>query len=80
MKEYRYSIKTKIEQTIRSIVLFCILGGILFFIGKFDHLKYVVWIPFLFLIDILGSSVWYICKVIVWIRQGLALETFQIPR
>ena len=62
MKEYRYSIKTKIEQIVGSIVLFCILGGILFFIGMFGHLKYVIWIPFLFLIDILAWSVWYICE------------------
>ena len=64
MKEYRYSVKIKIEHTVRSIVLLCILGGILFFIGTFGYLKYIVWIPFLWIADILGSSVWYLCKAI----------------
>ena len=50
MKEYRYSIIGKVEKVAAFILNLCILGGILFFIGMFDHLKYIVWIPFLWIV------------------------------
>jgi len=77
-KEYKLVLFSKIMRVISGVGTFLVFGGIFVFIGTFGYLKYVVWLPILFLFDILFSYIWYGYRVIYHI-DALGFSIRNVP-